>query len=87
MGFSMKLVKYCEMKSFKVSMGCQFLLATEASALPGSLTVHHDHVEVLLLLEALERTHAADVFQTPLQLLHLILVVFNLKRSFCDLTY
>ena len=75
------------MKCFKVSTGCRFLLATEASALPGSLTVHHDHVEVLLLLEALERTHAADVFQTLLQLLHLILVVFNLKPSFYDLTY
>ena len=47
--------------------------------------VHHD--EVLLLLEALEHAHAGDVLQTLFQLLHLILVVFNLKRSFCDLTY
>ena len=38
-------------------------------------TVHH--VEILLLLEALDCTHAADVVQTLLQLLHLILVVFN----------
>ena len=50
---------------------------------PAQLLEHTvDHDEVLLLLEPLQHAHTRDVLQTLLQLLHLVLEIFNLNRKY-----